>query len=578
VTVPLPKARLQRNHRSCPGRVKLAIGDRSTYDGGVWHFLNRRELIQRAGAWGLASVTAQRCLPAAEGQAAGAIAGEPLAEKIGLAVLADGGNAVDAAVAAALAAGIAAPNQTGVGGYGGTLMVAPADGRPPRAIDFNTAAPAAMRPDIFRPGADGKVPGLVNDRGWLACSVPGVLAGLQLALDRYGTRSFRELAQPAIALAREGIVINRNLAALLRTHASVLTQDTGSQKLYFRDGKPLAAGDTLRNPELANLLSTLAERNSVESFYRGDIARRIAAAFAQHGGLVTVQDLAEYRARDAAPLALTWGDFTILTAPLTAGGLTVLQALQALKVLEWTKLTAPAATHARIEALRLAWRDRLALLGDPEHAEVPVDRLLSEDYARQCADEIRATVMAGKPLALETQGPASQTGTINVSVVDRQGMLVALTLTHGNAFGARVTVEGLGLTLGHGMSRFEPRPGHPNSPGPGKRPLHNMCPTLVLQGGRPLLAVGARGGRKIVTALFEFLLPLIAQGKRPAEAVAAPRLHTEGDLNIVLEAGWPVAEVAACRQIGFSTTTGTSAILSAAWVDRATGQARRAMR
>jgi gamma-glutamyltranspeptidase/glutathione hydrolase len=157
-------------------------------------------------------------------------------------------------------------------------------------------------------------------------------------------------------------------------------------------------------------------------------------------------------------------------------------------------------------------------------------------------------------------------------------MLVALTLTHGNAFGARVTVEGLGLTLGHGMSRFDLRTGHANAPGPGKRPLHNMCPTIVLRGGRPILAVGGRGGRKIVNALFDFLLPLAALDRSPAEAIAAPRLHTEGNLALTMEKSWPADEVAACRATGYTVTTGASAIVSAAWPDAASGQSRSAMR
>lgn len=535
---------------------------------------NRRDFLKRTSAWGLISMTATEQAPAAAAADPGTVVGEPTAERVGKQVLAEGGNAVDAAVAAALAAGVAAPHQTGVGGYGGAMMIAPADGRPVVAIDFNTAAPQAMRPDTFQLDAEGKVRDQANDRGWLAAGVPGVLSGMQTALDRYGTRSFGQLVQGAIALARDGITIEANLAGLLRNHAQALAADPGSRKLFFRDDKPLVRGDTLRNPELAELLGTLAARNSADSFYRGDIAQRIAAEFARHGGLVTTDDLASYRAREVTPLSLAWGPYTILTPPPTAGGLTTLQALHALKALDWAKLPSGfPRTHARIEALRLAWHDRLQWLGDPGQVEVPIERLLSAAHADDAARRVRAAVAAGRLLEIEAAAPVKHGGTISLSAVDRQGMLVAVTLTHGNSFGTRVTLAGLGVTLGHGMSRFDPHPGHPNAPGPGKRPQHNMCPCIVLKDGRPLLAVGGRGGRKIVNAVFDFLLSLVALGKSPSEAIAAPRLHTEGNLALTLEKSWPAAEVAACRELGFTTTTGPSAILSAAWQDAQTGRA-----
>jgi gamma-glutamyltranspeptidase/glutathione hydrolase len=535
--------------------------------------MHRRQLLKHTAAWGLASVTAPHVGWTSEkDETKGTVVGEPTAAKVGQQVLAEGGNAVDAVVAAALVAAVVTPHHCGVGGYGGVFMIASQAGRPIAAIDFNTTAPKALRADSFKPGPDGKVPGQVNDRGWLAAGVPGVLAGLQFALDRYGTRKFGDLAPPAIALARDGFTLEQNLATILRNHASALAQDAGSRKLFFRDDKPLAAGDTLRNPELADLLATLAERNRVDSFYHGDIAQHIAEAFARHGGLVTAEDLAAYRVREPSPLVLDWDGFSIHTAPLTAGGLTTLQALHALKALNWAKLPSGLArTHARIEALRLAWRDRLALLGDSEHAEVPVERLLSADYARQSATQIETAVKAGRAITFPVAAPKAHGGTIHLSAVDQRGMLAAVTLTHGSSFGARVTIEGLGLTLGHGMSRFDPRPEHPNAPGPGKRPLHNMCPTIVLHEGQPFLAVGGRGGRKIVNAVFDFLLPLVALGKSPEEAIATPRLHTEGDLALTLEAAWPDSDVDACKKPGFTITRGPSAVLSAAWMDPRSG-------
>jgi gamma-glutamyltranspeptidase/glutathione hydrolase len=294
---------------------------------------------------------------------------------------------------------------------------------------------------------------------------------------------------------------------------------------------------------------------------------------------VTEDDLAAYRAREVEPLELTWRGLSIRTAPLTAGGLTVLQALAVLKALGWEQRPAgePQTQQARIEALRLAWGDRLRLLGDPEHTEVPVRRLLSEDHARRLAERVETALRQGRPVRAQTDGRTAD-GTIHLSVADAQGNLVALTLTHGGSFGAQVTVEGLGLILGHGMSRFDPRPGRPNSPGPGKRPLHNMCPTVVLREGRPVLALGAHGGRKIPNAIFDVLTNYVGRQSSLEEAVAALRLHTEGDTDLMLEGRWPEATVAHLRRVGYTIRTGPSARVSAVSFEPRSGECRTAQR
>ena len=324
------------------------------------------------------------------------------------------------------------------------------------------------------------------------------------------------------------------------------------------------------------MLSELAKANSIEAFYRGDIAQRIADGFQKNGGLVTAQDMAAYTARLVEPLKMTWGPYSIDTAPLTAGGLSVLQMLLTLQAMNWENLpTGIEKTHARIEAMRLAWRDRLTLLGDPEFSEVPVTRLLSEDYAHASADRIMAAVKDRKDL-VHAVTPRPHTGTIHLSAADRQGNFAALTLTHGESFGACVTVDGLGLTLGHGMSRFDPDPTHPNAPGPGKRPLHNMVPTIVTRDGRAVLAVGGTGGRKIPNGLFELLTQFVALGQPIKESIAAPRLHTEGDTTLSVEKTWPADETTALGNLGYTVTTSGSATMSA--VARENGELHQARR
>lgn len=542
---------------------------------------NRREMLNLTGRWMVAGATGSHIVLAAESPAPhlqGLVAGQPRGAEAGNKVLQEGGNAVDAAVAAALTAGVVAPNSCGIGGYGGHMVIALASGKKVTAIDFNSAAPAAARPDMFPLDDRGAVRGRINEYGWLAAGVPGTLAGLQLALDRYGSRSFRQLAAPAIHLAEEGFPVSEGLAGAIRALTNQLRKDSGSAHLLLKDGAPLQTGDRLRNPDLAKMLGELAKRNSVEPFYRGEIARHIAGEFQNRGGLVTARDMTAYEAHVVEPLELKWHGFTICTAPLTAGGLTVLQGLSILKALDWDKQPATVArTHALVEALRVAWHDRLSLLGDPESRSVPVARLLSELYARSLAAKVEGAVKNGRPLPLKTDS-RPQSGTIHLNSADRHGNMVALTLTQGNTFGACVTVEGLGLMLGHGMSRFDPRPNHPNSPGPGKRPLHNMSPTVVLRDDRPLLALGATGGRKIPNSVFGILTHCVGLGASASEAVAAPRLHTEGGLELTLERTWPEADAEHFRAIGYAVKAGAGAIVQALYFDPQTRAYRAAAR
>jgi len=542
---------------------------------------NRRQMLKLTGRLVVAGAVAPNIAFAAESEAPdsqGLVAGQLSGAEVGNKVLREGGNAIDAAVAAALAAGVAVPNGCGIGGYGGHMVIALAGGKKITAIDFNTAAPAAARPNMFPIDERGAVRGQINEHGWLSAGVPGTLAGLQLALDRYGTRSFRELVAPAIRLAEEGFPVSEGLARGIRAVAKQLRQDPASAKLLLKEREPLQAGDRFRNPDLARLLETLARKDSVEAFYRGEVARQIAAGFQKHGGLVTAKDMAAYQAREVEPLELKWGNFTIRTAPLTAGGLTVLEALSILQSFSWDKRpSTSASTHALIEALRAAWHDRLQLLGDPDQAAMPVERLLSKEYTLNLAGKIEAAINDHKPLPLKIESQ-QQTGTVHLNSADRAENMVALTLTHGNAFGACVTVEGLGLILGHGMSRFNPRSGHPNSPGPGKRPLHNMCPTIVLRGGKPILALGGTGGRMIPDAVFSVLARFVGLGASLEDAIAAPRAHTEGGLDLTVERNWPAADVEFLRGLGYVLKFGNSANVHAISVNPQTGACRSAAR
>jgi gamma-glutamyltranspeptidase/glutathione hydrolase len=529
----------------------------------------RRQFLGQTAAFALGSVALRA--RAADSPPKGLVTGQAQAAAVGNDVLAAGGNAVDAVVAAALTAGVVAVQNTAIAGYGGHLVIARSGGKV-TAIDFNTAAPAAAKPDLFRADDQGKVPDDTNKYGWLAAGVPGVLAGLQLALDRFGSKRFADLVKPAIRFAREGIPVTKTLAASIKAYRERLRNDPACAKLFFEKGEPLAEGSTFRNPDLADLLQTLADKGGVGSFYKGAIADKIAAAFRKNGGILTADDLAAYKAVEVTPLSLDWRGFTIHSPPPTAGGLTVLQTLAALKALGWAEMDAkePASVQARVEALRIAWSDRLRHLGDPNHAKVPVDRLLSERHAKESADRIRAAIKDKKPVQAQTDNRPSN-GTIHLTAADASGMMVALTFTLGDSLGAQVAVDGLGLVLGHGMSRFEPRPDHPNSVGPGKRPLHNMCPTVVTRDGQPVLALGATGGRRIVNTVLDVLAYGIGQGRSLADAVKAPRVHTEGDLSLTLEAAWPASVADHFKQLGYEVRTAPAASLNAIERDLSAG-------
>ena len=528
--------------------------------------LTRRELLAVTTKAALAVALAPRCFAATEtsAHAAGAVVGDNVAARIGEQVLRDGGNAIDAAIAAAFAAGIASPSKCGVGGYGGHAMIATAGGRKITAIDFNSVAPAAARADMFPLEANGRVKGSINSTGWLAAGVPGTVAGLELALRRHGTRSLRDTLAPAIRLCEEGVYVS-----------PVKGVDDASRNDPRPDNEqsnPLPP-EKQRNLALARLLKTLAQRNSADSFYRGDIAATIAAAFQKNGGLVTAEDLAEYQAREVTPLTLEWNGRTIHTVPLTSTGPLVLEALSILKAIHWPRLSEHERLHAKLEALRLAWADRLHTFGDPRHVKVPLEKLLSVAHAQQLGAKVMAAVQSGKPVPLQVD-PSRAGGTTNISAADRQGNVIAITLTHGGSYGARVSVPELGLILGHGMSRFDPRPGLPNSPGPRKQPITNMCPTIVAHGDGTLFAAGGAGGTRIPNSLYEVLANYVGLEAPMDAAMTSPRLDANGTLAIGLEKKHSPDDEEFLRRIGYTTARVSSAYISAALFQGRTRECR----
>jgi gamma-glutamyltranspeptidase/glutathione hydrolase len=310
----------------------------------------------------------------------------------------------------------------------------------------------------------------------------------------------------------------------------------------------------------------------MESFYRGDIAQEIADAFGRKGGLVTAKDLAAYKARELAPYQFEWNGHTIYTPPLCATGLLVLEMISILKALKWEKmLPGPATTHARLEALRLCWKDRVDFFGDPDFVDVPVKKLLSDDHAHAHALLVEKAVHDKIPISLQLDRIES-TGTLNISSADSKGNIAVVTLTHGNGWGAQVVVENLAIVLGHGMARFDPRPGRANSIAPGKRPLHNMMPSIVAKDGKPFLGIGAAGGTRIPNSLFDFFCHHIGRGVSMENAINQPRMNCVGTTHLTLEKNWPANEIKYFKEIGYSVNQGPGALVSAVQYD-STGEA-----
>jgi gamma-glutamyltranspeptidase/glutathione hydrolase len=541
--------------------------------------MERRDFMKLSAAGALlAGCGGESVQQPSDSQRQGAVVGEPAAAEDGTAMLTAGGNVVDAIVTAALTAGVVAVPSCGIGGYGGHMTLAFADSGEVVSIDFNSIAPAALTENYFAPGPDGVVEGQVNQWGWLASGVPGTLAGMDLAIQKYGSKTFSDALRPAIRRAREGFPVEAGLARAIDGAKEQFLRDPGAAALFCPGGKPLAEGATYRNPDLASMLETLAAAGSAEPFYRGPIAERIAAQFQKNGGIATVEDFAALRAEVVEPLRMEWRGHELFTAPLTAGGATMFETLSILNALEFSSIDdAFARTHSWLEALRIAWKDRLDLFGDPRFTDVPMDRLLSPEYAQECASRVRKAVEEGKPLDLQIDW-IEQVGTIHLSAADAAGNMAALTLTHGGGFGARVVVEGMGLALGHGVSRFDPRPGRANSPGPRKKPLHNMCPTIVRREGKPVLAVGARGGRRIPNSVLSVLLDFCRDGGSVEQAIAAPRLHVEGGLNASLDNAWDAETPEKLASIGYEVAQASVAVASAVGLDAASGEWRAAHR
>lgn len=465
----------------------------------------------------------------------------PTASAAGLHILKAGGNAVDAAVATAFALTVVAPASTSPAGYGGDLIAWLSQRDEPVAVDFTSRAPAAADDGMFAVRDDGRggftVPLAANAFGGRAVDVPGIVAGLTLVQSRYGNLPLDVVMRPAVDAARHGFPVDIwTVQKITETLVPNGERYPDTLRLFSLNGRPPRPGETLSNPELADTLASIASRGA-EEFYSGAIAHAIVDTVRRAGGSLTLEDLAGYTAQEVVPVSAEYRGHTICTPPLPAGGLSVLQMLRVLDGLDARQARTDAdLIHLLVEVSKVCWRERLTRYGDPEVVAIDQHAELSAARVRALQDDVRAGLRSPQRGAIIAPDPLL-TGTAHLCTADRQGNVVSVTITLGGSFGSLLAVPGTGLVLGHGISRFDPRPGRPNSIGPRKRPLHNMSPVLVIRDRRPLLALGAAGGRTIVSTLLNALVRLLDLGEPAEAAVSTTRFHLETAEPVTIEEG-----------------------------------------
>src|SRR4051812_34433843 len=482
------------------------------------------------------SATAAQAVTARNGMV---VAQEARAAKIGVEVLEQGGNAVDAAVATAFAMAVTYPRAGNIGG-GGYMVIHLAEGRRDIAIDYRETAPAATTRDIFLDEKGDADPRKSRDSA-LAIGVPGTVAGLALAHRRFGSGrlTLAQLIAPAIKLAREGIPIEVDVADSLPGVQRRVARWPSSAKIFLKpDGSALSAGDTLLQRDLADTLEAIAH-DGPRAFYEGAIAQKIADGVQAAGGIMTAQDLRDYRPILRRPVRGTYrGNRIISMPPSSSGGVVLIEMLNVLEGYNLGALDDAARDHLLIEAMKRAYADRAAYLGDPAVVSAPIARLMSKRYAatlRRGIDPERAT--PADQIHAEMAPPHEGQNTTHFSVVDRYGNAVSNTYTLNFSYGLGMVAEGTGVLLNNELDDFAAKAAAPNAyglvggdanaPGPGKRPLSSMTPTIVLKNGKPMLITGSPGGSRIITAVLQIAVNVIDRKLSIADAVAEPRIHNQ---------------------------------------------------
>jgi gamma-glutamyltranspeptidase/glutathione hydrolase len=490
----------------------------------------------------------------------------PEASKVGVMIMQQGGNAVDAAVAIGFALAVVYPEAGNIGG-GGFMLFRRPDGEV-HFLDYREKAPAKATANMYLDSQGNVIPDM-STVGYKAIAVPGSVAGLAYAQQHWGKLSLKQVMEPAIRLARDGFVLEYDQSSSFRD--SDLTKFPESHRIFQRDGNYYQTGEVFKQPELAKTLARIAE--NPDNFYHGALARELAAALQKGGGLVSADDLAHYEVKERPPIRGTYRGYEIISAPPpSSGGISLIEVLNILEGYDPAKQGKDSAQtiHLTAEAYQRAFFDRAEFLGDPDFSKIPVAQLIDKRYGNAWRDTIdlrRATPSSAlrRPAIFSQLDSYASTHpqpksihepehTTHYSVVDPEGNAVSVTTTLNDSFGSAVTAERLGFLLNNEMDDFAAKQGVPNlygliqgpanAIGPGKRPLSSMTPTIVLKGGKLFLVLGSPGGSTIITTVANVLTGVVDYGLNIQEAVNAPRFHNQ----------WMPDEIK-IEKIGFSPDT-----------------------
>ncbi len=472
-----------------------------------------------------------------------------IASRVGVEILQAGGNAVDAAVATGFALAVVHSPAGNIGG-GGFMLIRMADGKT-HFLDYREKAPAAATRDMYL-DANGNVIEGASEIGYKSIGVPGSVAGMVYAEQKYGKLTLKQVMAPAIKLARDGYALTWEEAQDF--HDAYLAKFPESHRVFQRSGDYYRAGETFQQPDLARTLERIAA--DPDDFYHGSLARELAASLQKGGGLITADDLAHYEVKEREPVRGTYRGYEIISAPPpSSGGTVLIEALNILEGFDVGKMQNRSAEsiHFTIEAFRRAFMDRAEFMGDPDSSRIPVAQLIDKRYAagwREGIDpthaspskELKRPAVFSKLESYAATHPLpllyhEGNHTTHYSIVDEQGNAVAVTTTINDWFGSRVTADGLGFLLNDEMDDFSAKPGVPNADGliqgaanaigPGKRPLSSMTPTIVVHNGKPVMVLGSPGSSKIITTVANVLMGVVDYGLNLQEAVNAPRFHNQ---------------------------------------------------
>ena len=511
---------------------------------------------------------------------------EQLAAEVGAQILRQGGNAIDAAVATGFALAVTYPRAGNLAG-GGFMLIHLADDDRETLIDYRETAPAAASRDMFLDD-EGNLDKQREYFSLQSAGVPGTVAGMLYALEKYGTLTREQALAPAIALARDGIPVSYSLFFEISASAQNLRKNPAAERQFFQpDGSAYAVGDIWRQPDLAWTLSEISEEG-INGFYGGEVAQLITTEMESGGGLITAQDLADYRVVERQPVRGTYKDFEIVsTPPPSSGGVHIVQMLNILEGYDLQAMghNSAAYVHHLTESMKLAYADRSLYLADPDFVDVPVTQLIDKAYAEQQRQRIDSNVATPSVDIAPGQLLGSEsTETTHYSVADRFGNVVSNTYTLNFSFGSNIVVPGTGMLLNNEMADFASSPGSANAFGlvqgeankiePGKRPLSSMSPTIVFRAGEPWLATGSPGGSVIISTVLQTTLNAMVFDMNIATAAAEPRMHHQWMPDVLkMEEGFSLDTVRLLQAMGqnvdmASRTTGrtNSIMLDEGWL------------